>query len=234
MPDDSAISSATGLPETAGLIKELSNELRAPITVVVGYLETMLGSADDNWRPAIEQMLRQTHRVDRILSSLLTLISLESSTEEPENTELAIAPMVNMIFEEIRLVKPKQTLEFTDHCSARLCGGETELYTALYNVIDNASRHSGDDGNIQVTWQLEGGLGYLSVIDNGPGIDPDQQARLGERFYRTDLNSVGAGLGLAIVKQVLGRHQAELQIESTAGQGSTFRCVFPAERIVNK
>ena len=78
----------------------------------------------------------------------------------------------------------------------------------------------------------------LSVSDNGIGIAPEDIPRVTERFYRVDKSrsreTGGTGLGLAIVKHVLFRHQAQLQIESEIGKGSTFKIVIPKVRLLDE
>jgi two-component system phosphate regulon sensor histidine kinase PhoR len=87
-----------------------------------------------------------------------------------------------------------------------------------------------------VRWQANDGSATFSVQDNGFGIQSRHIDRLTQRFYRVDTDrsreSGGTGLGLAIVKHVLQRHQAELEIESSEGVGSLFKCVFPADRLL--
>ena len=113
---------------------------------------------------------------------------------------------------------------------------QSELYSAISNLVTNAVRYTPDAGMIHVSWKiLDDGRGRLSVKDSGPGIAPEHLPRLTERFYRVDRSrsreTGGTGLGLAIVKHVSQRHGAELQIESVPGQGSIFAMVFPAVRM---
>jgi two-component system phosphate regulon sensor histidine kinase PhoR len=110
-------------------------------------------------------------------------------------------------------------------------GNEKELHSAFSNLVTNAIKYTPNDGKVSVLlWQDEKHF-YVSVSDNGPGIDAMHIPRLTERFYRVDASrnssTGGTGLGLAIVKHVLMRHEAELKITSEPGKGSVFICVFP-------
>ncbi|MDH3319478.1 MAG: ATP-binding protein, partial [Betaproteobacteria bacterium] len=93
-----------------------------------------------------------------------------------------------------------------------------------------------EGGTVTLSWRLEDARGVFAVADTGIGVESRHIPRLTERFYRVDQGrsreSGGTGLGLAIVKHVLTRHQASLEIESALGKGSSFRAVFPAQRIV--
>ena len=99
-------------------------------------------------------------------------------------------------------------------------------------------KYTQDGGQIHISWSQDDSGARLSVTDNGPGIAEEHLNRLTERFYRIDSsrNSTtgGTGLGLAIVKHVMKRHQGELHISSAPGKGSTFTCVFPVERLIQK
>jgi len=119
---------------------------------------------------------------------------------------------------------------------ATITGNRDELASAFGNLVSNAVRYTPDDGTITLGWQVDAeGRGAFSVSDSGIGIAPEHIPRLTERFYRVDRSrsraTGGTGLGLAIVKHVLLRHQAELDVMSEPGQGSTFTVTLPAMRV---
>ena len=120
--------------------------------------------------------------------------------------------------------------------SYRILGVESELQSAMQNLVSNALRYTPPLGVVLVRWQvLPDGRGQFTVTDTGPGIAPEHIARLTERFYRVDRSrsreSGGTGLGLSIVKHVVQRHGGELHIESALGHGSSFWFTLPAARI---
>ena len=115
-------------------------------------------------------------------------------------------------------------------------GAETELTSALSNLLTNAVRYTPDGGTITVRWEREAdGGGRYSVQDTGIGIPARHIPRLTERFYRVDRGRSravgGTGLGLAITKHIAMRHDAELLISSEPGKGSLFTLRFPPDRI---
>lgn len=119
---------------------------------------------------------------------------------------------------------------------AQVAGSESELLSALTNLVSNAVRYTPEGGRVQVTWQLQpGGSGEIIVRDTGIGIERDQLPRLTERFYRVDgsrsRDTGGTGLGLSIVKHVVQRHGGQLLVDSEPGAGSEFRIVLPPARV---
>jgi two-component system phosphate regulon sensor histidine kinase PhoR len=123
-------------------------------------------------------------------------------------------------------------LELESDCG--LQGSRSELHSAFGNLVSNAVRYTPPGGEIVLRWQERDGQPVFSVQDSGIGIAPQHIPRLTERFYRVDRSrsreTGGTGLGLAIVKHVVNRHQAQLEIVSEEGRGSTFSILFPAKR----
>ena len=117
-----------------------------------------------------------------------------------------------------------------------VAGSRDELASAFGNLVSNAVRYTPDGGTVSLGWDVDDrASGVFSVTDTGIGISADHIPRLTERFYRVDRSrsraTGGTGLGLAIVKHVLLRHQAELDVMSELGKGSTFAVILPASRI---
>jgi len=118
-----------------------------------------------------------------------------------------------------------------------VAGIESELTSAMTNLLGNAVRYTPEGGRIAVQWQVRAadGCAVFEVRDNGIGIAREHMPRLTERFYRVDgsrsRDTGGTGLGLAIVKHVAQRHGGELEMQSEPGKGSVFRLVLPAARV---
>jgi two-component system, OmpR family, phosphate regulon sensor histidine kinase PhoR len=221
-------------------VANVSHELRTPLTVINGYLETLADHdvADDlRWRRAINQMLIQSHRMESLIEDLIILSRLETMPEATEQNRLEIRPILESICEEVQAsVKGEREISIDCDDSIQLMGSAKELRSAFANLISNAAKYTDPQGEITVRWYGDSDHIYLSVEDNGEGIDSQHLPRLTERFYRVDksrsMDTGGTGLGLAIVKHILLHHQAELKISSTIGEGSTFSCEFPRSRAV--
>ena len=220
-------------------VANVSQELRTPLTVVGGFLETFADM--DRIKPADSQryfqlMLEQTRRMERLVEDLLTLSRLESAQNMLTEERVNVPMLLQAIAGDARsLSGGKHEISVAIDTEDWLLGCEDELRSAFGNLVSNAVRYTPAGGDIRIAWKRRGAQAVVSVADNGPGIEARHLPRLTERFYRVDHSrsreSGGTGLGLAIVKHVLTRHQATLEIESAPGAGSTFAAVFPARRL---
>ncbi len=118
---------------------------------------------------------------------------------------------------------------------AQVLGEEMEIQSIVSNLVSNAVRYTPQEGSIVIRWDVDDDGGHLSVEDTGIGIAEEDIPRVTERFFRADPGRArqqgGTGLGLAIVKHALKRHDAELEIRSRLGTGSTFICHFAPRRL---
>ena len=219
-------------------VANASHELRSPLTVISGYLET-LGqdpALDADFAAPIAEMRRQAARMNSIVRDLLELSRLEETDERAGGEPLDVPALMALLRRDVlaRPVHPREVRVHSDS-QAALIGKESEIHSAFANLVDNAAKYTPPDGSLEMRWWSDRDGGHFSVTDTGIGIPAEHLPRLTERFYRVDPGrsraTGGSGLGLAIVKHVLQRHGAELEIQSTPGKGSTFTCHFPPERI---
>jgi two-component system phosphate regulon sensor histidine kinase PhoR len=220
-------------------IANVSHELKTPLTVVSGFIETLQDVEVDEAQRArfLALMHEQARNMRRLVNDLLTLSALESDQHPPARDAVAVAPLLSALAREAEgLSKGAHTIAVEKGTGAIILGSREELRSAFSNLVTNAVRYTEPGGCISLTWRVElDGTGVFSVHDTGIGVPPEHVARLTERFYRVDRGrsreTGGTGLGLAIVKHVLLRHDAELVIESEPGRGSTFSVRMPANRV---
>jgi len=221
-------------------VANVSHELKTPLTVVSGFLETF---SEGNIRPdeprgrqALEMMRSQTDRMQRLVEDLLMLSTLETSSMPARESQIDVEEMLAGVLDDARALSAgRHQIQLHVGEPARLWGDEQEIRSAFANLVSNAIRYTPRGGRITLSWGRRGDEGVFIVEDTGIGIESRHLPRLTERFYRADTSrsrdTGGTGLGLAIVKHVLTRHQGRLEIESDLGRGSRFAAVFPARRV---
>jgi two-component system phosphate regulon sensor histidine kinase PhoR len=219
-------------------VANASHELRSPLTVISGYLET-LGQdpgLDPDLLGPIAEMRRQAERMTQIIRDLLELSRLEETDEVVGGRPVDVAALLSLLRKDVlaRPVHPRE-VRVRIESAAQLIGDEPEIHSAFSNLVDNAAKYTPPEGSIDMRWWTDEEGGHFAVSDTGFGIPSEHIPRLTERFYRVDAGrsraTGGSGLGLAIVKHVLQRHGARLEVQSTLGEGSSFTCHFPPERL---
>ncbi|MBK6336506.1 MAG: hypothetical protein IPF60_12305 [Betaproteobacteria bacterium] len=223
-------------------IANISHELKTPLTVVAGFIETLQELELDPAQRAryLALMQEQAGSMQRLVDDLLTLSTLESEQNPPVEATFPLTPLLLERAADARSLSGGEhavELDLAGVASVALRGSRDELASAIGNLLSNAIRYTPAGGTIRLGWRTAAdGRGIFSVTDSGIGIAPEHIPRLTERFYRVDRSrsraTGGTGLGLAIVKHVLLRHHAELDVVSEPGRGSTFSILLPAGRVM--
>lgn len=219
-------------------VANVSHEMRTPLTVMMGFLETVqtLELPPEQKAQYLEMMMDQGRRMKNLVEDLLTLANLEANTQPAPMNSISMSYFMSLIKNDAyALSQGKHSLNFDLKTPCNLLGEEREVLSAFSNLVSNAIRYTPNVGSVSATWSVNAaGEGEFTVTDTGPGISSEHIPRLTERFYRVDRSrsreTGGTGLGLAIVKHVANRHQANLVIESTPGRGSKFILRFPPVR----
>ena len=220
-------------------VANVSHEIRTPLTVLLGFIETMasLPLTEVERRRVLVLMGQQAQRMQTLVNDLLTLAQLEGSPRPGPDRWVSVDAMLQRIESDaLALSAGRHLIRVRHPVGIELAGIESELVSAVANLVTNAVRYTPAGGEIDVSWRLlpDGG-GELSVSDTGLGIAREHLPRLTERFYRVDgsrsRETGGTGLGLSIVKHVMQRQGGELQIQSEPGKGSSFKLVFSPNRV---
>lgn len=220
-------------------VSNVSHEMRTPLTVISGYLETMVDNSEQlpvRWHRALRTMSQQSTRMEALITDLLLLSKLETGDQSDTRHVVDVAEVCEGICRDARILSGEARHIISLNMGERhfIHGDEDQLRSAFSNLIFNAVKYTPAGGQITVTWTTDREGAHLSVKDTGMGIDPIHIPRLTERFYRADPSrhkeTGGTGLGLAIVKHVLLKHEGSLEIHSAIGDGSEFICHFPRER----
>ncbi len=221
-------------------VANVSHELKTPLTVVSGFLETIADGAVDlraeRGRRVVALMSNQTERMLRLIADLLTLSELEASATPASEAYIDVQAWLESVLADAQVLSAgRHVIALSVEAPALLYGNEQELRSAVGNLVSNAIRYTPEGGRIALSWRERNGEGVFSVEDSGIGLEAQHIPRITERFYRVDTSrsrdTGGTGLGLAIVKHVLTRHQARLEVASEIGRGSRFSAVMPARRV---
>ncbi len=214
---------------------DASHELRTPLAVIRSVGENALQQARDpaHYENVIGSMLEETDRLTRLLDGLLTLTRAEEGQLPMRPETIALGPFTSEVVNCLRVLaeEKQQTLTVDDGPELNATADRATLRQALINLVANAIRYTPERGAIHVQGsQASDGSRVIAVRDNGPGIAPEHQAKIFERFYRIDTDrsreTGGAGLGLAIARQVVAINGGVIALESQEGQGSTFSIVL--------
>ncbi len=235
------VSASTQLEQSRReFVANASHEVRTPLTVIIGYLETMAGDDDaamEPWQGPIQHMREQAARMESILKDLLMLARLDSPWGlQNTNQPVDISELIDIAVADARQLSSEHTITLAIDDQLQLRGNSDELQSVVTNLVTNAIRHTPPGTAVAISWKRVGLGAVLSVADTGPGIPAEHLPRLAERFYRVDTSrsrhSGGTGLGLAIVSRLLERHDSRLDIDSELGRGTQFECRFPRGRLV--
>ncbi len=219
-------------------VANVSHELRTPITAITGSVETLLDGAADNEndrRRFLEIIARHSDRLNSLIEDLLSLAQIES-TNEQTGTKLTRGNLNGIVQASIMACEEKarqRQVQLSCSCDENLEANmnEGQLEQAITNLIVNAIKYSDPGATVAVNVTSDGDDIVISVHDDGVGIAAEHLPRLFERFYRVDeargRDAGGTGLGLAIVKHVAAAHRGHVSVDSTLGQGSTFRIHLP-------
>ena len=220
-------------------VSNFTHELKTPLTVITGFIET-LDQPENNLSKDTKEifllMSEQANRMKDLINDLLLLSNIEASLNKNRSEKVSILKLSENIKSSTnKLNKKEHQIKFNIDRKLNIYGSKSEIQSAFSNLVSNAIRYTPDKGKIIITWHLINNLPILEVTDNGVGIPKNKINRITERFYRVDedrsRSSGGTGLGLSIVKNIMLQHQGQLEISSELNHGSTFKLIFPEDRI---
>jgi len=226
----------------ADFIANASHELRTPLAALLGFIETLQGTAKDDSVARgkfLDIMQGQATRMARLIDDLLSLSLIELNAHLQPNTPVNLPPIVRQVVDGLQTLARDRGVDIKVTIPSDpllVLGDRDELIRALENLVENALKYGAVGKRVDITvarGQTRAGApeSRVAVRDYGPGIPPEHLPRLTERFYRVDVTDSraqgGTGLGLALVKHVLNRHGGRLTIESTLGAGATFTIHLP-------
>jgi len=218
---------------------DIAHELRTPLSLILGHAEAVHDGVLQPTRENFEIIREEATRLEHLVNDLRTLsladageLTINPQIIEPERLIQEVASLYQYetqkknISLEVDIVPPLPTIEVDP-------GRMTQVLT---NILDNATRHTPEGGQIILGAVQVGDQVQLSIQDSGPGLKADDLERIFERFYRADASRQrdgevpgGSGLGLAIAKSIVQAHNGQLSAESEAGSGLKIKILLPAK-----
>jgi two-component system phosphate regulon sensor histidine kinase PhoR len=216
-------------------VANVSHELRTPLTAIKGYTEALIDEmpADDSGRKFLEIIQRHAARMERLVNDLLRLARLDAGQEVAELAHCDVGALIDSLvrdFEPSARAKNQSLRHSVAPAACSLVIDPAKLHDILRNLIENAIHYTPAKGAIDVEADVVDGSYQLRVRDTGPGIPPEDIARVFERFYRVDKSRTrpgGTGLGLSIVKNLAHVLGGEVSVTNRPTGGAEFTVTLP-------
>lgn len=220
-------------------IANISHDFRSPLTSIKGYLEAML----DGTIPLVKQerylriVLIEAERLTKLTSSLLELNEFDNHKLVLKYQNFDIVDVIREMRNTVEGLCEEKKIDFRLKCPAEdtvVYADRTKIGQVVYNLVDNAIKFSPENSKITVTVYEKNGKLFVSVKDEGPGIEKNKQNKVWERFYKSDpsrgKDKKGTGLGLAITREIIKAHGENINLISTEGAGSEFVFTLTQEK----
>ena len=222
----------------SAFVSNVSHEMKTPLALISMYAETLESgrvSAPEKVRDYYRTILRESRNLAGMVENVLDFARLESEhaaiQREPVDLGEIVAEVVRNCDEHLRLEGFRVSLEIEPGLPL-IDGDRQALSQALLNLIDNAIKYSASAKEVGVAVRAAGGSVVVEITDQGIGIDPSEQQRIFEQFYRAGDPMTqkvrGVGLGLELVRYIVTVHRGRIELQSTPGKGSVFSVVLPA------
>jgi two-component system OmpR family sensor kinase len=229
--DDARTETEATLARQRQFVADASHELRTPLTSVLANLELLEETLHGEHREAAASALRSSRRMRRLVADLLLLARADSGRVPPRRT-VDLSSVVTDAASELEPVAGDHEISISAPAGLEIEGVQDELHRLVLNLMENALRHTDPGTAVEASVERSNGHIVLAVEDDGPGIPPELQSKVFERFFRAHGDRSGSsGLGLSIVRSVAESHQGTVQLEPPLdGRGARFVVRFPVKK----
>ena len=219
------------------LVANVSHDLRTPLTVMQGYIETLQikkGSLNDIQNKEYLYIIKKSiKQLTQLVSQLFEYSKLEAKQVKPQKEPFALTDLVYDIQNKYNLIAKEKginlTAEFTEQ-TPLVFADISLVERAIQNLMDNALKFTPEKGTINISIDHDNENVIIKIKDSGPGISKEDQKYIFERFRQAENKQKknGIGLGLAIVKKIMELHETNIKIISKPNEGSTFEFYLPS------
>jgi two-component system, OmpR family, sensor kinase len=223
-------------------VADASHELRTPLAGISGFAQLYrLGGAEID--ATMDRIERESLRLTGLVDDLLLLAQLDERGLELRRAPMDLRTLAADALHDLRALDPTRPVRLTglgaaeDPAPAPVVGDESRLRQVVSNLVGNAIAHTPSGSAVRVGVGTADGEAVLEIADSGPGLPAEQARQVFERFYRADTSRArengagGAGLGLAIVWSMVTAHGGTVELDTSPGEGATFRIRLPTDQI---
>jgi signal transduction histidine kinase len=218
-------------------LANMSHELRTPLNAVLGYTELILdetfGDVPEPIRDSLERARNSGQHLLGLINDVLDLSKIEAGQLTLSLADYAMEEVTQAVATNVESLAAEKKLALRVSVPPDLPPGKGDsrrIAQVLLNLVGNALKFT-EAGEVRVGVTVEDGAFVVSVADTGPGISEADQTKIFEEFQQADSSTTrkkgGTGLGLAIAKRIVEMHGGRIWVESSLGQGSTFRFTLP-------
>jgi heavy metal sensor kinase len=215
---------------------DISHELRTPLTTILGNISLLKRASslpEAEKQEMLDEIEAEAQRMKRLIADLL-LLAQEDADMVMRHEPVELDTLMLEVYRQIKRHADKVDIEIVHEDQAVVLGDADRLRQLLVNLLNNAVQYTPAGGKIELSLDRRGDKAEITVRDTGQGIAPEDLPHIFDRFYRADKarsrTKGGSGLGLSIVRWVVDAHHGEIEVESTPGQGTTFRVRLPLLR----
>lgn len=219
------------------LIANVSHDLRSPMSVIQGYIETMMIKGDklseEDRKKYLEIIFKSSEKLNKLVADLFELTKLEAKQVKLHREEFNFNELLQDTAHQYQLIAEAKGIRLkTDLAKECMVNADIALMQrAIQNLMDNALKYTPENGEVSLKATHNNGKFEVAITNTGKGIPQDQLPHIFDRYFMLDKEKHGidgSGLGLAIVKKIIDIHEAEISVESTLGDHTSFKVVLPA------
>ena len=217
-------------------VVNVSHEFKTPIAAIEGYATLLQNEklSPERYRHYVEKILDNSQKLSHLSSSILMLSKLENQETVPQYKEYRLDEQLRKSILGLENKWTEKNIEFDMDLPKQMYYGSEQLLDQVWsNILDNAIKHSPQDGVIHVSINRTETRLFVCISDHGDGMDEEVQKHIFEKFYQGDSSrkAEGNGLGLALVKRIIDLCRGEIMVQSTPGKGTTFQVALPIQLI---
>lgn len=215
-------------------LQAVAHEIKTPLTAIHASSQLITEPAvpEQKKEEIAQRIHKEAGRLSGVVTTFLDVERISAGVLKMRKGSVDLSLLVADAVERARLLALKKRIGIQEDLAPEVIAADAELLQfAIYNLLVNAVKYSPDGSEIRVSLRSDRQAVRLAVVDQGCGIEPAEQQRIFERFYRTkqhrDDTTGGSGVGLALVKEIVVQHGGRIDVESKPGQGSTFNVFLP-------